>query len=194
LKPACASTDLTNIISREEALEQGLARFYTGKPCVRGHAAPRFVSSKACVVCARENQNKWNGKNSDKLRQYVAKYDSNHRGRRCEAAREYRKNSPDKANAATQRYRKRNQGLVNAHCSARRAAQLSATPRWVDRKKLQDIYRQAKEMSTARSCAYQVDHIVPLKHELVCGLHVPWNLQIISASENRRKKNRYNVG
>jgi hypothetical protein len=182
------------IITREEAVQQGLSRFYTGSPCVRGHVAPRFVSSKACVTCARENQNKWDAQNFGKLKQYSVKYDSKNRERRREAAREYRKNSPDAANAATRQYRKRNPGIINAHCSARRAAQLSATPRWVDYNNLQNIYKQAKEMTLASGCNYQVDHIVPLKHDLVCGLHVPWNLQIITASENRRKKNHFNVG
>jgi hypothetical protein len=194
LKRASASTEPATIISQVEAKAQGLSRFYTGIPCVQGHLAPRFVSSKACVICARDNQSRWDRKNPAKLRQYSSKHYSQNREARRQAAREYRKNNPESANGATQRYRKRNPGLINAHCSARRAAQLQAAPTWVDRQKLKEFYTKAREVSTETGIPHQVDHIIPLKHDFVCGLHVPCNLQIIPAADNQRKKNTYVVG
>lgn len=39
------------VISRVDAFERGLARFYTGRPCKRGHLDERFVAHGGCVRC-----------------------------------------------------------------------------------------------------------------------------------------------
>lgn len=40
---------------------------------------------------------------------------------------------------------------------------------------------------------YELDHIVPLKHPLVCGLHVPWNLRVIKRLTNIKKRNFFDL-
>lgn len=67
--------------------------------------------------------------------------------------------------------------------SLRRARQFRATPEWVDAEALRRIFD---------SCpvGMEVDHIVPLNSAIVCGLHVPWNLQYLQRSANRAKGNR----
>ena len=67
----------------------------------------------------------------------------------------------------------------------RRAAKICATPRWADRKEIARIYRKARELGLT------VDHIVPLKSGLVCGLHCEANLRVLSNEENGRKSNRF---
>lgn len=60
---------------------------------------------------------------------------------------------------------------------------LSATPPWVNMEEIKRIYENCPP-------GYHVDHIMPLNHPLLCGLHVPWNLQYLPAEENIRKSNK----
>ena len=75
----------------------------------------------------------------------------------------------------------------------RRAKKLKATPEWLTEYQWEAInihYEVARSMSTTTDQEFEVDHIVPLKGKLVSGLHVPWNLQIMSAEGNRKKTNK----
>ena len=55
------------IITRAEAKEQGLKRYFTGKPCKHGHAVERYLSTGQCVECARERR----AKNRKYAREYA---------------------------------------------------------------------------------------------------------------------------
>lgn len=65
-----------------------------------------------------------------------------------------------------------------------------ATPKWVDYDKICVICKESKERRKNGELV-NVDHIVPLNHNYVCGLHCEDNLQIITEKENERKNNHY---
>lgn len=49
-----------------------------------------------------------------------------------------------------------------------------------------------KEIEQSRpSKSHELDHIIPLNHPKVCGLHVPWNLQWLSRTDNQKKSNSF---
>lgn len=88
--------------------------------------------------------------------------------------------------AAAKRHRQNNPSAKNADTAARRCAKMKRTPNWSDRKRIREIYAGCP-------ANHHVDHIIPLRGELVSGLHVPDNLQYLPAAENIRKNNHYSL-
>jgi len=72
----------------------------------------------------------------------------------------------------------------------RRAAQESATPSWltaIDKAMIQEMYDVSEARYIQTGIKHHVDHIVPINGKGVAGMHVPWNLQVITAHENLSK-------
>ena len=79
------------------------------------------------------------------------------------------------------------------HAFVRNNRRRVATPSWLDANLFAPIFEEARKRRKAGEDVH-IDHIVPLAGKTVCGLHVPWNLQIIPAQENRAKGNRFVPG
>jgi hypothetical protein len=73
----------------------------------------------------------------------------------------------------------------------------SAVPNWLTekhKKEIRKIYIHAADCRAVTGEDYHVDHIVPLKGDTICGLHVPWNLQVLPADVNISKSNKWEWG
>lgn len=56
------------IITKEQAIEAGLNRYFTGKPCKKGHVSERYVKSKGiCVKCSEDARKIYNAENKEKI-------------------------------------------------------------------------------------------------------------------------------
>lgn len=90
----------------------------------------------------------------------------------------------------------------NAHSYKQNALQRKRqvrahTPKWLNsdqKAAIKATYDQARDCEVITGEAYHVDHIVPLKHSLICGLHVPWNLQVLPGDLNDSKGNSFDGG
>jgi len=65
------------------------------------------------------------------------------------------------------------------------------TPKWANKSTIKKIYEDADRITQETGIKHQVDHIIPVRSPLVCGLHVENNLRIISAVENISKSNSF---
>ena len=115
-------------ISRQEAKAKGLTRYYTGKPCKRGHVAERYVSNGHCVECDKKRREA----NSEKYREYHRKrYEANPEKNR-ERARKWREANPEKSRERSRKWGKANpekRFLIHAKNRARKkGVPFSLTP------------------------------------------------------------------
>jgi hypothetical protein len=82
---------------------------------------------------------------------------------------------------------------ARAATAARKAAKLQRTPPWADFSAIKALHEEAQRLTRETGTAHHVDHELPLQGRLVSGLHVHTNMRVITAAENIRKKNRFEV-
>ena len=102
--------------------------------------------------------------------------------------------NPEKRAANTAKHRAGNPEKYTAYAAKRRAAKLQRTPPWLTQEHHDQIlskYEERGRLTQETGIEHHVDHIVPLQGDTVSGLHVPWNLQVITATENQQKSNSY---
>lgn len=76
---------------------------------------------------------------------------------------------------------------------ARQTRLIKACPAWADQEKIKRTYVVASRISEVSGIPHHVDHVIPLRGDTVCGLHVPENLMVVAYDYNCSKSNRYEV-
>lgn len=83
-------------------------------------------------------------------------------------------------------------GPLPSHLVCSREMRLRhATPPWADPREIKGIYLEAKRRTRETGVPHSVDHDIPILGEIVCGLHAPANLRVITLTENCAKNNRW---
>jgi len=160
------------------------------------HAGRKDGLQDHCLVCRRatrtdkarpgymqeyylKNKEKIDARNRENYeanRQYFYEVSKEYR-------REWDRQNKEKRAEYWQRFKVNHPEAYHENILRRRESMKVAMPGWVDKKALSEIYKNRPE-------GFHVDHIVPLRGENVSGLHVPWNLQYLSAEENLKKSNK----
>lgn len=107
---------------------------------------------------------------------------------------QYRELNKYKINAKGRKWGKNNPHKVAAKNLRRYTSLEQATPAWANIDRIYEIYLERDRLIDVTGSKHHVDHIIPLIHPLVCGLHVEFNLQILTAAENCKKSNKFVPG
>lgn len=94
-----------------------------------------------------------------------------------------------KRRASNARWKKENASKDLSYVRNRHASKLKATPAWAGQKAIQQYYLIASFLSHELGVKFHVDHIVPLRNELVQGFHSQHNLNIALGTWNLAKSN-----
>jgi 5-methylcytosine-specific restriction endonuclease McrA len=191
--------DTTNLPkTRAEAKATGAKYYFTGEPCKHGHIAPRKTKG-ACVECLKVEWQQAAETRADYFKEYNRKdevRDKKHDWY-LENREQVIQTAATRPAAVLREYRnawkEANKVQVRADTKARRRKHRDATPLWLTRKQkseIRQLYQIAITMTQTTGEQYVVDHIVPLRGEEVCGLHVPWNLRVITQEQNLKKSNK----
>lgn len=180
--------------NRTDAKKAGVKHYFTGKPCTRGHIALRKTKG-VCVECMKEDWVLDNERRKEQPKSEAAKaagrkyYERNKEAVKARAA----SRPPSEVRQYKDLHKQKNPDYYKALTSVRKRRHRDATPLWVTAEQklsMRQLYLQAQQLTKTTGERYVVDHIVPLISDEVCGLHVPWNLRVITQEENLKKSNK----
>lgn len=204
---------------RLQAKEQNLPHYFTGKPCKRGHVSLRRTSDTRCLECSkeqaakyrsdhaeevserskqvredngdfiRERERRYYNENLEDYRKSGLKYRKKNRKKARRKAKEYYDANAEHCREVRREYARNNRGHLNALEAKRHARKLQATPAWASHDAMVRIYEECKKLTDSTGIKHNVDHIVPLQSDVVCGLHCEDNLQILTKEDNLKKSN-----
>jgi hypothetical protein len=158
-------------------------------------AHPHYTAKQKTYYHAKRDENvrkkrEYNRARRDEInaksRAYVA---ANHEKKLARGAA-YRAANRETIRAKNAAYARANKEKIVAAVRRRQLAKQRAMPAWVNQADLRLFYETSARLTRETGVRHHVDHIVPIRGKTVCGLHVPWNLQVLTEAENCRKANK----
>lgn len=99
----------------------------------------------------------------------------------------YAKNKKKRNDKAKEHYRNNKEQYATRIIKRKRLIHnMQANNTELENSKIDKIYKNTPD-------GYDVDHIVPIKNENVCGLHKPHNLQYLKEEDNCKKRNFFDM-
>jgi len=162
-----------------------------------------------CKLCKKEYNRRYKRENKESIKITAKKYIENNKELINSIKMKYYNNNKDKQREYYQKnkemiqlrrvdyntaHKKENRAYYNYKEAIRRATKKNSTPEWAELEKIEVLYEKAKWLESLTGMRYDVDHVIPLQNDKVCGLHVWSNLQILEKGINCMKSNKFNGG
>ena len=164
-----------------------LENFYTSKSHKNGYMSH-------CKKCESERCKARNALNKEKRLPKQKEWQQNNKDLYYKSCKKWKEANKEKCVFYYTNYRQKNKAKVNARWMAREAGKKDRTPSWLTEDQLwmiDEIYDLASIRTEISGISWHVDHVIPLNGKKVSGLHVPWNLMVITAKENQIKGNKF---
>lgn len=182
----CGVTKPSTDFHKKSGAKDGLCS--ACKPCaVLRSKAWHEQNRQRAILSAKQRYER----NKDAALNYRKEWRSRTVEYRKKYAADWKEKNRDKVNSLNRKWKANNAPAVTMDHARRRASKLTATPSWADTSRIKAIYIQARKLSESTGNLYTVDHIVPLRSSIVCGLHCESNLQVMLRTENIRKSNKW---
>ena len=157
----------------------------------------KYGLRSSCKFCNNTYNAEYYMANEEKEKARAATYRKNEPEKHRNAIKTWQKANPEKNKGynakAVSKWQKANPEKNNAKAAKYRASKLNRTPKWLTESDWVEInwaYKIASDCTKETGIKHEVDHVIPLQGDIVSGLHVPGNLQIITKTRNSSKRNK----
>lgn len=174
---------MTNKVCLSCLLEKPVSEFYKS-------SLKKDAYGSRCKTCEKERYRSYYSRNKNTVASKKSKYRQENKDKHNEYCKKHYSLNKEEIRQKQKTHYEQNKPMYRQKTMLRYARKTQQTPKWLNKGHLLEM--EGFYLFCQIFKGYQVDHIVPIRGVQVSGMHVPWNLQVLTAEQNRAKSNFFN--